>query len=123
MVWCRIPLVAAVNGPVVGLGCSLVALSDIVCKAETARLAVPHVQVGLVAADWGPLTWPLQITVPQAREYALTGARISAERAVEMGLANHVVADPVSEVIARAKKVMELPRYGREHQTHAQHAG
>ena len=110
MVRCRIPVVAAVNGPAVGLGCSLVALSDIVYMAETAYLADPHVQVGLVAADGGPLTWPLQISVLQAKEYALTGARISAARAVEIGLANHVVADPLSEAIACAKKIMELPR-------------
>jgi len=110
MVRTRIPLIAAVNGPAVGLGCSLVALSDIVYMAEGAYLADPHVQVGLVAADGGPLTWPLQISVLQAKEYALTGARISAQRAVEIGLANHVVADPLSEAIACAKKIMELPR-------------
>ena len=54
MARCRIPVVAAVNGPAVGLGCSLVALSDIVYIAEDAYLADPHVQVGLVAADGGP---------------------------------------------------------------------
>ena len=110
MVRCRIPVIAAVNGPAVGLGCSLVALSDIVYMAETAYLADPHVQVGLVAADGGPLTWTLQMSVLQAKEYALTGARIPAAKAVELGLANHVVADPVSEAIACAKKIMELPR-------------
>lgn len=110
MVRTRIPVVAAVNGPAVGLGCSLVALSDIVYMAEGAYLADPHVQVGLVAADGGPLTWPLQISVLQAKEYALTGARISAQRAVDIGLANHVVAEPLSEAIACAKKIMELPR-------------
>ena len=40
----------------------------------------------------------------------MTGTRISAQRAVEIGLANHVVADPLSEAIACAKKIMELPR-------------
>src|SRR5262249_34867501 len=43
MVRCRVPIVAAVNGPAVGLGCSLVALSDIVFMAESAHLADPHV--------------------------------------------------------------------------------
>ena len=43
---CRVPIVAAVNGPAVGLGCSLVALSDIVFMAESAHLADPHVAVG-----------------------------------------------------------------------------
>jgi len=110
MARCRIPVVAAVNGPAVGLGCSLVALSDIVYMAETAYLADPHVQVGLVAADGGPLTWPLQMSLLQAKEYALTGARITAEKAVQLGLANHVVADPMAEALACAKRIMELPR-------------
>jgi enoyl-CoA hydratase/carnithine racemase len=64
----------------------------------------------LVAADGGPLTWTLQMSVLQAKEYALTGARIPAAKAVELGLANHVVADPVSDAIACAKRIMELPR-------------
>ena len=110
MARCRIPIVAAVNGPAVGLGCSLVALSDIVYIAESAYLADPHVRVGLVAADGGPLTWPLHMSLLQAKEYALTGARISAERAVSLGLANHVVDDPVAEAVACAKRIMELPR-------------
>ena len=50
---CRLPIVAAVNGPAVGLGCTLVALSDIVYMAESAHLADPHVALGLVAADGG----------------------------------------------------------------------
>jgi enoyl-CoA hydratase len=110
MARCRIPVVAAVNGPAVGLGCSLVALSDIVYIAEDAYLADPHVQVGLVAADGGPITWPLHISLLLAKEYALTGARISAEKAVELGLANHVAADPLAEAVACAKRITELPQ-------------
>lgn len=110
MARCRVPVVAAVNGPAVGLGCSLVALSDIVYLAETAYLADPHVQVGLVAADGGPLTWPLHTSMLIAKEYALTGARIAAERALALGLANHVVADPLAEAMACAKRIAGLPR-------------
>jgi enoyl-CoA hydratase len=106
----RVPVVAAVNGPAVGLGCSLVALSDIVYMAETAYLADPHVQIGLVAADGGPLTWPLHTSLHLAKEYALTGTRIPAARAAAIGLANHVVTDPLSEAVGCAKRIAGLPR-------------
>lgn len=110
MARCRVPVVAAVNGPAVGLGCSLVALSDIVFIAPDAFLADPHVQVGLVAADGGPLTWPLHISLLLAKEYALTGTRIRAQRAVELGLANHIADDPLAAAVECAEKIMELPQ-------------
>jgi len=107
----RIPVIAAVNGPAVGLGCSLVALSDIVYMAESAHLADPHVVVGLVAADGGAISWPLLTSLQLAKEYALTGDRIPAKRAAEIGLANHVVADGVlmDEALACAQRIAKLP--------------
>lgn len=112
MVECRVPIVAAVNGPAVGLGCSIVALSDIVYMAESAHLADPHVAVGLVAADGGPVTWPLLTSLQLAKEYALTGDRISAERAERIGLANHVCADDevFDAALGCAKRISQLPQ-------------
>ena len=112
MVRCRIPVVAAVNGPAVGLGCSVIALSDVVYMAESAYLADPHVMVGLVAADGGPLTWPLHTSLLLAKEYAFTGDRISAARALQIGLANHVCPDGevLSAALAAARKIAALPR-------------
>src|SRR6266702_7034969 len=112
MARCRVPIVAAVNGPAVGLGCSLVALSDIVFIAESAHLADPHVMVGLVAADGGPVVWPLLTSLHLAKEYALTGERISARRAAEIGLANHVCPDGevLDAALACARKLAAQPR-------------
>ncbi|HEX3796889.1 MAG TPA: enoyl-CoA hydratase/isomerase family protein [Acidimicrobiales bacterium] len=112
MVACRLPIIAAVNGPAVGLGCSLVALSDIVYMAESAHLADPHVVLGLVAADGGPVVWPLLTSLQLAKEYALTGDRIPAERAAAIGLVNHVVpdADVMSEAMACAARIARLPK-------------
>jgi enoyl-CoA hydratase/carnithine racemase len=111
MLRCRVPVVAAVNGPAVGLGCSLVALSDTVYMAESAYLSDPHVVVGLVAADGGPITWPLHTSLLLAKEYAFTGDRISAQRAAAIGLANHVVPDGevVAAALAAAHKIAKLP--------------
>jgi enoyl-CoA hydratase/carnithine racemase len=112
MLRCRVPVVAAVNGPAVGLGCSVVALSDVVYLAESAYLADPHVAVGLVAADGGPLTWPLHTSLLLAKEYAFTGDRIPAARAREIGLANHVCPDDevVASALAAAHRIAKLPR-------------
>jgi enoyl-CoA hydratase/carnithine racemase len=112
MLRCRVPVVAAVNGPAVGLGCSVVALSDVVYMAESAYLADPHVAVGLVAADGGPLTWPLHTSLLLAKEYAFTGEKIPAARAREIGLANHVCPDDevFDAALAAARKIAKLPR-------------
>jgi enoyl-CoA hydratase/carnithine racemase len=112
MIRCRVPVVAAVNGPAVGLGCSVIALSDVVYMAESAYLADPHVVVGLVAADGGPLTWPLHMSLLLAKEYAFTGERITAERAAQIGLANHVCPDGevLDAAVAAAKKIAALPK-------------
>jgi len=107
---CRVPVVAAVNGPAAGLGCSLVALSDVVYMAPSAYLCDPHVSIGLVAADGGPLVWPLQTSLLWAKEYAFTGARIPAARALDMGLANHVADDPVPAALDCARRIAGLPR-------------
>ncbi|MFZ6003343.1 MAG: enoyl-CoA hydratase/isomerase family protein [Actinomycetota bacterium] len=86
-----VPVVAAVNGPAVGLGCTVTTLCDIVFMADTAFLADTHVSVALVAGDGGAVTWPAHTSLLRAKQYLLTGDRLSASEAVELGLANFVV--------------------------------
>jgi len=89
---CPLPVIAAVNGPAVGLGCSIAVLCDVTLIADTAYLADPHVAVGLVAGDGGAAFWPLLTPILRSREYLFTGDRIPADVAVELGLATRVIA-------------------------------
>ncbi len=100
MIDCRLPVVGAVNGPAVGLGCSIVTLCDIVFVADHTFLADPHVSVALVAGDGSAVTWPAHTSLLKAKQYLLTGDRIPAAVAVELGLANFAV--PKDELLDAA---------------------
>jgi enoyl-CoA hydratase/carnithine racemase len=96
----RVPVVAAVNGAAIGLGCTLATLCDIVFLADTARMADPHVTVALVAGDGGAVTWPHMTSMLKVKQYLLTGDPVPPAEAVAIGLANFVV--PADEIVARA---------------------
>src|SRR5690606_29228499 len=106
-----LPVVAAVNGPAVGLGCDLAVCSDIGLIAESAFIADPHVGVGLTAADGGAPTWPLLMSMLRAKEYLLTSERIPADQAVALGLANRAVPDGelLDEALRMAEKLAAQP--------------
>ena len=105
------PIVAAVNGAAVGLGCSLASLADLVVMEEHAYLADPHVALGLVAGDGVALTWPLTMGLQRAKEWLLLGGRMSARQALEYGLANQVVpaGRSVDEACQLAHRLAALP--------------
>ena len=111
MIWdlldVEIPIVAAVNGPAIGLGASLALLCDVIYIADTATLADPHVRVGIVAGDGGTAIWPLAVGPARAKEYLLTGDAVDATTAERLGLVNHVVpADALqAEALAFAKRL------------------
>jgi len=108
---CHVPVIAAVNGPAVGLGCSIAVACDLVLIADSAYIADTHVNVGLVAGDGGVVTWPFMMSLLKVKEYLFTGDRISAEQAVALGLANRVVphGDLMAEALALAERLVEQP--------------
>ena len=97
----ELPIVAAVNGPAVGLGASIALLCDVVFLADTASIADPHVRVGIVAGDGGTAIWPLVLGPARAKEFLLTGDRVDAADALRMGLVNRVV--PAAELLDAAR--------------------
>jgi enoyl-CoA hydratase len=101
----ELPIVAALNGPAVGLGASLALLCDVIVAADTASIADPHVRVGLVAGDGGVAIWPLVLGPARAKELLLTGDRVDARTAERWGLVNRVV--PVAELLGSARELAD----------------
>lgn len=87
------PVIAQVNGPAVGIGCSLALAADLVVAAETAYFLLAFVNIGLGLDGGASLTLPLRGGHARAFEMAYLGERIPAARALEWGLVNQVVAD------------------------------
>lgn len=88
-----IPIVAAINGPAVGLGASIALLCDVILMAESATIADPHVRIGITAGDGGAAIWPFVLGPARAKQYLLTGDPVSAVEAERIGLVNRVVPD------------------------------
>lgn len=87
------PVVAAVNGPAVGIGCSLALCCDLVIAAESAYFLLAFVNIGLVADGGSSLFVPARVGVARAAEMALLGERVPAGKALEWGLINEICPD------------------------------
>jgi 2-(1,2-epoxy-1,2-dihydrophenyl)acetyl-CoA isomerase len=87
------PVVAAVNGPAVGIGCSLALCCDLVVAAESAYFLLAFVNIGLVPDGGSSLFVPTRVGMARAAEMAMLGERVTAAQALDWGLANRVFAD------------------------------
>ena len=85
------PIIAKVNGPAIGLGCSLALFCDFIYATPRSKFADPHVSVGLVAGDGGAVMWPQLIGYARAKKYLLTGEVIPATDALDIGLITEIV--------------------------------
>jgi 2-(1,2-epoxy-1,2-dihydrophenyl)acetyl-CoA isomerase len=87
------PVVAAVNGPAVGIGASLAFACDLVLAAESAFFGLAFVNIGLMPDGGSTLFVPTAVGKARAFQMALLGERVPAERALEWGLVNFVYPD------------------------------
>lgn len=108
----EMPIVAAVNGPAVGLGATLALLADLVVISEDAYISDPHVNIGVVAGDGGASVWPSYMSMLQAKEHLLLGTPVPAEECLRLGIANRVVptADVLSTALELATRLADQPR-------------
>jgi enoyl-CoA hydratase len=106
-----LPVIAAVNGPAVGLGSSLASLCDLILMSERAYFADPHVLLGVAAADGAAAVWPQLMGPFRAKYLLLTGEKLTAQTAREVGLANDVLPDEelLPAAVALAHRLAALP--------------
>src|SRR5919197_1780661 len=87
------PVLAAVNGPAVGIGLSLALACDLIVARESAYFLLAFVNIGLVPDGGSSLFVPTRVGMARATEMAMLGERVPAPQALEWGLINRVVAD------------------------------
>lgn len=100
---CDKPIVCAINGHAIGLGATLALFCDITVISDTAKIADPHVKIGLVAGDGGASIWPLLVGPNRAKEYLMRGTTLSGAEAAAVGLVNYSV--PAEDVYAKAHEI------------------
>lgn len=106
------PLVAAVEGPAVGVGTTMCLHCDLVYAAPSARFAMPFVNLGLVPEAGASLLVPRRFGMSVATEWLMLGEAIDAARAREIGFVNAVVPAEglVAHALAKAKALAAKPR-------------
>ena len=85
------PIIARVNGFAFGGGFELALACDIIIAAEHASFALPEAKLGLIPGAGGLFRLARQVPFKIAMGYLMTGHRMSAMRAYELGLVNEVV--------------------------------
>ena len=105
------PVVAAVNGPAVGIGCSLALACDLVLAAQSAFFGLAFVNIGLMPDGGSTAFVPPAVGKARAFQMALLGERIPADQALDWGLVNWVYPDEqlLGEAEALVQKLSRGP--------------
>jgi 2-(1,2-epoxy-1,2-dihydrophenyl)acetyl-CoA isomerase len=101
----EVPLIAAVNGPAIGLGNDVACFADIRIASETAKFGVTFLKLGLIPGDGGAWLLPRTIGMSRAAELLFTGDVIDAATAEKWGLVSRVV--PADQLMTEARKLAE----------------
>jgi 2-(1,2-epoxy-1,2-dihydrophenyl)acetyl-CoA isomerase len=104
------PVVAAVNGPAVGIGCSLALAADLIVAAESAYFLLAFVNIGLVPDGGSTAFLPARVGYARSAEMAMLGERVPAEQALDWGLINRIVPD--DELEGAADALLQLLAHG-----------
>lgn len=94
------PVISAINGPAVGLGCALALTADISIAAEDAILNDGHIGVGVAAGDHAVLVWPERLGMARTKYLLFTGRGLTGREAAEAGLVSLAV--PKEDVLDTA---------------------
>lgn len=107
----EVPLIAAVNGPAIGLGNDVACLADMRIAADNAIFGATFLKVGLVPGDGGAWILPRTIGMARAAELFFTADTIDAQTALSWGLVSRVVpgADLMDEAHALAGRICRQP--------------
>jgi 2-(1,2-epoxy-1,2-dihydrophenyl)acetyl-CoA isomerase len=105
------PVVAAVNGPAVGIGMSLALMGDLIVASRAASFLLSFTRIGLVPDGGMTFLLPRLVGLARAREMALLAGPLPAERALEWGLANYVVEQSrlMEEATGLARRLADGP--------------
>ncbi len=100
---CELPMIAALNGPAMGLGLDIACLCEIRIAAEGARFASSFIKLGIIPGDGGAWILPRAVGQARAAEMILTGDAISTDEALACGLVSRVV--PADALMATAQHI------------------
>ena len=105
------PVVAAINGFAVGIGCLITLCCDILLASDNAELGLPQVPLGILPAYGGAVRLARYVGRGKAMEMVLLGERIDAQEAYRVGLVNKVVPLPELRPLAQdyARRLAALP--------------
>ncbi|GAA1466027.1 enoyl-CoA hydratase-related protein [Microbacterium thalassium] len=101
----RTPVVAAVSGYALGGGCELAMMCDIILAADTAKFALPELNLGVMPGMGGTQRLIRAVGYAKAADIILTGRRIDAVEAERSGLVSRVV--PASDLLEEAGKIAD----------------